>query len=182
MKTLFSFLPFLTIMFFACNSNAQNKMVITANGVGKFTHTAEKPDLGNAYSVTTKTETVWDEMDGEYTETITTVKNNKDEIVMQRINDYLIEVFSPEFKTVEGIHVGMLIADAVKLMKGKVEVYNPNPTIDFIFTVDDKIAFVVSGDDLKGGAAEFDSYYLNPFDVTVKNFKADAKIKSIKIQ
>ena len=182
MKIQIPFFLFCIILFFACSSNVQNEMVITADGVGEFTLTAEKPDLGNAYSITTETETVVDEMDGDYTETITTVKNNKDEIVMQRVNNYLIEVFYPEFKTVEGIHVGMPISDAVKLMEGKVEVYNPNPTIDFIFTVDDKIAFVVSGNDLKGGSAEFDKYYLNPFEVTVENFNADATIKSIKIR
>ncbi|MDL2320174.1 hypothetical protein LJC45_03475 [Alistipes sp. OttesenSCG-928-B03] len=159
-----------------CGEKQAAIYTITPEGVGPVTFTFDVPQM-KGYTVESVVE---EEFDEEYK--VLNVTDAEGKVVIRRTEDYLIEVLGEEFKTDTGIHVGMPVVEAVEKMGGEPEIFNPWPSLEFLFTVDDVIAYVVAGQDLKGGVAELEEYSLRPFDVTVESFRPDTRITAIKIK
>lgn len=160
----------------ACGKAGTPDYTITPEGVGPLTLTAETVDFGEGYE--TVSETIVDEMDG-YSETILTIADSEGNVVARRLGNYMIEVVSSDFKTSDGIHAGMPVAELENIRKNIYVRMLPDMGRAFRLFSEGNIGFKVDGDRLKGGSEAFDNFYMNPGDITVDDFSPGTKIESI---
>ncbi len=156
---------------------------ITEKGAGLLTFTGEPQMAG--YTVTTEWQTHAHESGDEsdpYLFEVTEVWDETGQFILRRNGDYLIEVFSPRYKTREGVYVGMSPEKALKRLKIKDPgFFNPWPTREFIFEKG-MLGFAVRAEDLVGGEKAFEAYSSQPYPVDRDRFQQEAQIAVIRIR
>ncbi|MCC8187371.1 MAG: hypothetical protein LIP08_07645 [Bacteroides sp.] len=175
------FFAFVCFLLAGCGVSADR--AITEKGAGLLTFTGEVEIAG--YTVTTELQTDAHESGDEsdhYLHAVAEVRDEAGQLILRRNGDYLIEVFSSRYKTLEGVHVGMSLDKALKRLKIKEpEFYNPWPTREFIFEKE-LIGFSVRAEDLEGGEKTFEAYSRHPYPMDRDRFQRDARIAVIRIR
>lgn len=156
--------------FVSCGSG---NTLITQNSVGDVTFTQEVPDMGSGY--TTAQDVMY--FDSEEVP-FYVVKNKKGELVANIFTGQSIEVYSPEFKTENGIHPGMNLHEAA-LIAGEENLHIWLGWPNNYFTIDDSssgLSWSVYGNQLLGGLDEFQRHAAEGTPVALAQFSPDAQI------
>lgn len=163
----------------SCSSTPTNNL-ITPEGVAGLTFGMEKPVI-KGYKA--EFQSFYDEMD-DYTEEYWEFKKGGEVAVTYWV-DYRIDVFSPDFETAEGLKPGMTLTEAQQVLgKTDFEIYDSYLEIrGLIFTLNDKMAFVIQPEDMNGGLEAFNAWWAKGVGkLKVSDFNPEAKIEKIMIR
>lgn len=142
-------------------------ILITSEGVGPvtFTATAEEMNLGEGYTVA---ETQEEDM-GDIFRTFT-VKDKDGKTAIVR-TDYMINIYAPEFQTEDGLHAGMKVGEAIKLLGEdiKIQTYRDLEGCDLM--ANEKIGLRLPVTAIEGGKQRFD--------VKVAMLDPEAEVESV---
>ena len=163
------------VIFTACSGDPADRL-ITKNGVGKLTFEQAVPDMGKGYT----TGLAYDDGYEYYA-----VKDKAGKLVANAYGGSSIEVFSPKFKTMAGVHPGMNLHKAAEISGEKnlfIWIRWPedrftiaDATTEFAWHVDS--SYFIPGKEKFDEVAESGKWS----DLTLGDFTSDAIIRSITV-
>lgn len=162
------------------NDPGAPELVITYMGVSPFNFAPGNAthEVEDFYKIEYVGEGTWDQY---------VVRDTKNNVVIRREYE-VITVYSPLFKTEEGVHVDMPVAEAVKLMGDDLRIYG---SLENGYSVcrhfggpdtveeDDAVSIVMSGDAVKAESRE--KLAADSSKVTADDFTPEAKVERISI-
>ncbi|MCC8019634.1 MAG: hypothetical protein LIO85_07675 [Rikenellaceae bacterium] len=151
---------------------------IHKDGVGMMIFGQRNPQLGEGYTTSLEKDHEWGETDTYY------VRNSAGDVVVEYFPEYLMVVYSDEFRTQnEGIRVGMTLAEVKERASGyPIELDAYANTGKLFVKFNDNMVFSIANTALKGGYDAYNDWWMKGGELSLSDVSDDALVIDIRVK